>query len=104
MPKIDLPALRAESPTFVLVTIPAEDLIGMEHPKVIVSGKEYLPGQTYKVAPDEGAWIESRIKGFHNSQIKINRNTQDGKSMREAGMYGSAKSGSFVNPHAPEFS
>lgn len=104
MAKIDLPALKPDAPSHVLVTIPAEDLIGMEHPKVIVSGKEYLPGQTYKVPADEGAWIESRIKGFQQSQIKLNRNTQDGKSMREASMYGTAKSGSFVNPHSPEFS
>lgn len=104
MPKIDLPALKTETPSHVLVTIPAEDLIGMEHPKVIVSGREYLPGQTYKVAADEGAWIESRIKGFQQSQIKINRNTQDVKSMREVGQIGNSRGGSFVDPHSPAFS
>lgn len=107
MPKIDLPTLKGEAPSHVLVSIPAEDLLGMIHPKVIVSGKEYLPGETYKVAPDEGAWIESRLKLFNQAQIKINRNTQDAKSMRESQMYGSGKqagSGGFVNPHSPDFS
>jgi hypothetical protein len=106
MPKIDLPALKENAPSHVLVTIPAECLLGMVHPQIIVSGKIYQPGETYKVKPDEGAWIESRIKGFKDSQIKINRNTQDAKSMREAQMYGTGKqagSGGFVNPHSPDF-
>lgn len=103
MPKLDLPTLRVDEPATVLVTIPAENMLGMEHPKVIVSGKEYLPGQTYKLPVDQAKWIESRIKKFRESEIKINRNTQDGKSMREASMYGTAKSGSFVNPHSPDF-
>lgn len=104
MPKIDLPTLKEDAPSHVLVTIPAECLLGMAHPPVIVSGKVYQPGETYKVKPDEGAWIESRVKLFHQSQIKINRNTQDEKSKREAGYYGSSKGGSFVNPNSPEFS
>ncbi len=104
MPKLDLPVLKEDAPAFVLVTIPSEDLVGMEHPKVIVTGKEYLPGQTYKVTPAEGAWIESRLKLFNQSQVKLNRNTQDAKSMKEVGMYGTNRQGSFVNPHSPEFS
>jgi hypothetical protein len=104
MPKIDLPNTATPEPAFVLVTIPKEDLIGMEHPPVIVTGKKYLPGNTYKLSPADGAWIEKRLKMFHESQVKLNRSAQDGKSMRESAMYGSAKSGSFVNPHAPEFS
>lgn len=100
MPKIDLPVLKEEAPAYVLVTIPSEDLIGMVHPKVIVSGKEYLPGETYRLPLDEAKWIESRIKLFEQSQIKINRNTQDAKAMKDVGMYGTNKSGSFVDPHS----
>lgn len=103
MPKLDLPALKEDAPSHVLVTIPAENLLGMEHPKVIVSGKEYLPGETYMLPLDAAKWVESRIKGYQTAEIKINRNMQDGKSMREAGQYGSAKGGGFVDPHSPAF-
>jgi hypothetical protein len=98
MPKIDLPALKTDAPSTVFVTIPEEDLLGMEHPKVIVSGKEYLPSKTYSLPPDEAAWIESRIRGFKESQIKINRPTANTKAMRESVRHGSAKGGTFVNP------
>lgn len=98
MPKLDLPVLKEDAPERVYVKIPAEDLIGMVHPKVIVSGKEYLPGETYSLPPDEAKWIESRIKGFTKSQINLNRNTQDIKSMREVGQVGNARGGTFVDP------
>src|SRR5271163_3152135 len=104
MPKIDLPTVKTAEPEFVYVTIPVEDLIGMTHPKIIVSGKEYLPGETYQVSPDAGAWIQSRIKGFTQSQIKLNRNTQDRKSLGEVGQVGNQRGGTFVNPNSPEFS
>lgn len=104
MPKIDLPPVKTAEPELVYVTIPQEDLIGMLHPKIIVSGKEYLPGQTYKLPLDQANWIESRIKGFTQSQIKLNRNTQDRKSLGEVGQVGSSRGGTFVNPNSPEFS
>ena len=104
MPKIDLPEVKTSEPEFVYVTIPSEDLIGMTHPKVIVSGKEYLPGQTYKVAPEAAKWILSRIKGFTQSQIKLNRNTQDRKSLGEVGQVGNQRGGTFVDPNSPAFS
>ena len=99
MPKLDLPVLK-ESPHHVLVTVPRLDLLDMEHPKIIVTGKEYLPGETYSLEPNDADWVKSRIEAFAKAQRKINQPTADIKSIKESASFGSAKSGTYVNPHS----
>src|ERR1700686_2302752 len=81
--------------TWEYVTVPEEDALGKEFPRVTLSGPHtehaFEAGQTYHVPAEVAAYVKDRIKVFNRGCVRLIQSNLDTKAQLAVAEHGSAR-------------
>lgn len=69
--------MKTDKSTWVMSSIPAEDIVGSAHPSVTLNGYTFEAGKTYLVPKRVADYINDRVKVFAKSCIRLFRPNLD---------------------------
>lgn len=76
--------------TWEYVTVPEEDPLGKEFPRVTLSGPKqehvFLAGQTYHVPSEVAAYVKDRVKVFNRGCVRLLQPNVDTQAQRAVSM------------------